>query len=262
VSARSSGAASALRSWWPSTHSPAAASAVAKATAAPGCRARSRSSSWPTYPEAPSTPTGTFALLFIAPEKYAALVGTQGPPLHGAKRSLPPFEPRVGPVRPPHLPARLAFHAHHVGGEVEAALEQARSHAVHVHGHLLLFELADLLDVEAARHDDFHVLEAFVVERLAHVPDEPRVDAGRLERPHLRDHRPVHKRLGGVDPHAVQALAEGARHLERGADAVVLEIDERDQAHAVGHVLGKLLRGEHRVAPVGRDDGVWHSADY
>src|SRR5437899_7436069 len=50
--------------------------------------------------------------------------------------------------------------------------------------------------------------------------------------------RLVHQRLGGVDAHAVQPLAEGTRHLERGADAVVLEIDERDQAHAVRHVLG------------------------
>src|SRR3989442_12254039 len=91
------------------------------------------------------------------------------------------FEARIGAVRPPHLAARLPFHPHDVGGEVEAALEQARSHTVHVHGHSLLLELADLLDVEAPRPDSLHGLESLAGQGPAPGPHEPRVGAGRLE---------------------------------------------------------------------------------
>src|SRR2546428_8499696 len=66
------------------------------------------------------------------------------------------FRSRIGAVRPPHLAARLPFHPHDVGGEVEAALEQARSHTVHVHGHSLLLELADLLDRKSTRLNSSH----------------------------------------------------------------------------------------------------------
>src|SRR2546422_5144488 len=45
---------------------------------------------------------------------------------------------------------------------------------------------SDLFDGEPARDDDPHVLEPRPVERLAHVPDELRVDARRLEGAHLR----------------------------------------------------------------------------
>src|SRR5213594_4741768 len=84
------------------------------------------------------------------------------------------LEARVRPVAPTHLRQRFPLDPDDVCGEVEAALEQARPHAVHVHRHLLLFELPDLVDGEAARDDDLHVLEAFPVERPAHVPDELR----------------------------------------------------------------------------------------
>src|SRR5690349_6860311 len=60
----------------PSCRSPAADSAVANATAVPGCRVRSRNSSWPTYPEAPSTPTGTRELIFIETEEYSLGIGS------------------------------------------------------------------------------------------------------------------------------------------------------------------------------------------
>src|SRR5207245_9772478 len=79
------------------------------------------------------------------------------------------------------------------------------------HRHLLLFELPDLFDSEAARDDDLHVLEPFPVERPAHVPDELRIDARRLEGAHLRNHRLVDERLRRVDPHAVEPLAQRAR---------------------------------------------------
>jgi hypothetical protein len=71
----------------------------------------------------------------------------------------------------------------------------------------------------------------------------------------------VHQRLGGVEPHAVEARAEGPRAGEAGADAVVLEIHEGDDAHALGHVLRELQRGADGVAVVRRDEGVGHGAD-
>src|SRR2546421_1218692 len=92
-----------------------------------------------------------------------------------AARSLHALEARVGPVAAAHLGARLALHPHHVGGEVEATLEQARADAVPVDGHVLLLELPDLLDRETARHYDLDVLEALPIEGAAHVPHEPRV---------------------------------------------------------------------------------------
>src|SRR2546426_8761907 len=58
-------------------------------------------------------------------------------------------------------------------------------------------------------------MEPLAVQRPPHVPDELRVHAGRLERTHLRNDRLVDQRLGGVDAHPVQPLAQRARHRER-----------------------------------------------
>src|SRR6266480_2453820 len=178
-----------------------------------------------------------------------------------APTSFDAFQAGVGPVAPTHLRERFPLDPHHVRGEVETTLEQARPHAVHVDRHLLLFELPDLFDGEPARNDDPHVLKPLPIERLAHVPDEPRVDPRRLEGAHLRNHRLVHQGLRRVDPYAIEPLAQRARHLERRPDAVVLEVDEGDETHAAVHELGELFRGEHGVAAVGGDERVRHRAD-
>src|SRR5438046_1881031 len=91
--------------------------------------------------------------------------------------------------------------------------------------------------------------------------NELRIDARRLEGAHLRNHRLVDERLRRVDPHAVEPLAQRARHLERRPDTVVLEVDEGDEAHVPVHELGELLRREHGVAAVGGDECVGHRAD-
>src|SRR6266705_6039083 len=86
----------------------------------------------------------------------------------GAQHTVPlhhPFKPRIGPVRPADLGTRLPFEHHDVGREIEPSLEQARAYAVRVDRHALLLELADLVDGEAAGHDDPHMLEAFRVQR-------------------------------------------------------------------------------------------------
>src|SRR5207244_1139159 len=80
------------------------------------------------------------------------------------------------------------------------------------------------LDGEATRNHDLNGLEPLPVERPAHVPDELRIDARRLEGAHLRNHRLVDERLRRVDPHAVEPLAQRARHLQRRPDTVVLEV--------------------------------------
>src|SRR5882672_12159327 len=115
-------------------------------------------------------------------------------PLHHA------FKPRIRPVRPPYFGAWLSLEHHDIGREIEPSLEQARAHAVHVHRHALLLELPDLVYGEAAGDDDPHVLEALGVQRAPDVPDELRIHAGRLERPHLRNDRLVHEGLRRVEP--------------------------------------------------------------
>src|SRR6266704_1211043 len=136
----------------------------------------------------------------------------------GAQHAAPlryPFQPRIRPVRPPHFGGRLPLEHHDVGREIEPSLEQARAYAVRVDRHALLLKLADLVDGEAAGHDDPHMLEAFRVQRAPDVPDELGIHAGRLERPHLWNDRLVHERLRRVEPDAVQPAAERARHGER-----------------------------------------------
>src|SRR6058998_1727382 len=82
-----------------------------------------------------------------------------------------PFQPRIRPVRSAHLGARLALKHHDIGREIEATLEQARTHAVRVYRHVLLLELPDLLNGEATRDDDLHLLEALSVQSATDVPD-------------------------------------------------------------------------------------------
>src|SRR5690349_13024650 len=89
--------------------------------------------------------------------------------------SLHPFESRIGPELPADFRAGLAVHAHHVGGEIEPPLKEARADAVHVHWHALFFELPDLLDAESAGDHDLHPVEPFTVEGFAHVADQLRI---------------------------------------------------------------------------------------
>ena len=122
-------------------------------------------------------------------------------------------------------------------------------------------KLADLLRGEPARHDDAHPLVAGRVERVAHLPDEPLVHAGRLEVAHLVEERAVDERLRRVEPHAPEPVAERVRDLERRAHRVVLEVDEHRDVHVGRRPLGELLRREHGVAAVRRDQRVRHRAD-
>src|SRR5258708_8241486 len=57
---------------------------------------------------------------------------------------LDPLQARIGTVTAAHFAARLPVHPYDVGREVEAPLEQARPHPVHVHRHVLPLDLADL----------------------------------------------------------------------------------------------------------------------
>src|SRR5947208_6752536 len=119
-----------------------------------------------------------------------------------------PFQPRIRPVCAPDLRARLSLEHDYVGGEIEPALKKARADAVGIDGNVLLLELADLLDREAAGHDDLDVAIALGVERAAHVADQLRIHAGRLERAHLGNDRFVHERLGGVEPQPIPEVSQ------------------------------------------------------
>src|SRR2546427_2654408 len=102
----------------------------------------------------------------------------------GAQHAAPlrnVFQPRIRPIRPPHLRARFSLAHDDIGREIEPTLEQARSHAVGVDGDVLLLELADLLHREATRDYDFDVSIACGIERAPDVPHQLRIHAGRLE---------------------------------------------------------------------------------
>ena len=65
----------------------------------------------------------------------------------------------------------------------------ARADAVGIHGHAILLERTDARHVEPARHHDLHVAESLGVQRVAHVPHERRIHAGRPEGAHEGLHR-------------------------------------------------------------------------
>ena len=105
------------------------------------------------------------------------------------------------------------------------------------------------------------MLEAVVVERVAHLAHEPLVHPRRLEVAQLLPERAVDEHLRRVEPHAPELRAERARNVERRLHGVVLEVDEHRDVHVVGGPLRELRRGEHGVAAVGRDQRVRHRAD-
>jgi len=117
------------------------------------------------------------------------------------------------------------------------------------------------VDGEAAGDHDLHVRVAGPVQRLADVAHQRRVHPGRLEAAHHRDDRGIDELLAGVESHAVQSGTQCLGQLERGANAVVLEIDQGDESGLIGHVLEVLAAGEHGVAPVGRDQPMRYRAD-
>src|SRR5439155_21283642 len=118
------------------------------------------------------------------------------------------FQSWIRSIRPAYLGARLPLEHHDVGREIEPSLEQARAYAVRVDRHALLLELADLVHGKAPGDDDPHVLEALGIQRAPDVPDELQINAGRLERPHLRNDRFVHEGPRRVEPDTVQPVAE------------------------------------------------------
>src|SRR6266511_3911935 len=69
---------------------------------------------------------------------------------------------------------------------------------------------------EATRDDHADVREALGVQRLADLPDQPRVDAGRDEIPHLTPERTVDHHAGGVQAHPPEPVPERSRAGQRG----------------------------------------------
>ena len=62
----------------------------------------------------------------------------------------------------------------------------------------------------------------------------------------------------GVQPNPIQPLTERVRHGERGPYGIVVEVDERDDPDRLGHASREGLGRSHRVASVGRNEGVRH----
>src|SRR5437870_6356188 len=101
------------------------------------------------------------------------------------------LEARVRPKPAADLRRRTAVRHDDVRGEVVRASNQRRADAVGVYGDVALLERVDLLGRESAGGNDPHALEAVAVERLAHLEDEPLVDAARIEVAHLVPERPI-----------------------------------------------------------------------
>src|SRR5205823_12149487 len=94
---------------------------------------------------------------------------------------LDELDARVGAEAPAHLGGGASVRHDDVGREVVLAADQGRTDAVGVDRNAAALELTDPLRVEATGSDDLHLLEPVPVERLPHLPDEPLVDAARLE---------------------------------------------------------------------------------
>src|SRR5712692_3666188 len=136
------------------------------------------------------------------------------------------LEPRILAVVPSHLRRRHPVRDHDVAREIVRAANERRADAVGVDRDALVLEFADLRLAEAAGRDDPHVRVARGVERVAHLPDEALVHAGRLEVAQLVEKRTVDERLRRVETHTPEAAAERIRHLERGPHRIVLEVDK------------------------------------
>ena len=160
-----------------------------------------------------------------------------------------------------HLGARPALELHHVGGEVGGAAQQAAAHTVGVDRHAGRLEARDALRIEAPAHHDAHLLETLGVEGPAHLAHELRRDADGAEAAHGRPERAVDHGLRRVEAHAPEALAQGARARQAGADAVVVEVDERDDVDARVVDVGEAADGLHGVAAARGDEGVRHRPD-
>ena len=162
-----------------------------------------------------------------------------------------------------NLGAGFAVGKHDVRSEVEIApvRDQRRTDTVGVYGNPRFPEEADLVHPESPRRDDAHGFEARVVESLANVVDKLWIDAPWVELAHLGDHAPVDQGSRGVQADAVKAGPQRTGNLQRGLDAVVLEVHEHDQLHRFGQMVHELGSRERGVATVGRDRRMGNRAD-
>src|SRR6266536_3748446 len=96
--------------------------------------------------------------------------------VHGQVDLLEPVRPAVAVA---DLCARPALAQDHVGRVVAVALEQGRAHRVGVDRHAGRLEGGDPLCGEAAGDDHADVPEPLGVQRVADLPDQSRVHAGR-----------------------------------------------------------------------------------
>ena len=97
------------------------------------------------------------------------------------------------------------------------------------------------------------MLEAFAIERAPDQVAELRIDAARIEVAHQRLQAHVDHRLRGIEAHTPEPVLERACHLERGPDAVILEVDQDHDVDVGIDMLGIFLCRDHAIAAVGGD---------
>src|SRR5439155_16969239 len=148
----------------------------------------------------------------------------------------------------------------HIRGEVVDPLKEGAAHAVGVDRYLLALEPLNLLDVEAAAGDDLHVFEPFPVQGAPYQGAELGVDPARVKVAHQLLDADVDHGLRRVQADSPEPVAQRARHLERGANAVVLPVDEDYKVDAGVDVFRVFLGRQDGVAVVGSDQRVRHGA--
>ena len=193
------------------------------------------------------------------------------------------------------MPGAADLDAHDVGGEIivgalfAAVREERRADPININRHAQLLEAADLAGIEAAGDDDRDIvtpgsrrLDPFrrqgparpgLVDRVAEKEDQPRRHAHvELFHAEWRDTHITHRRarIGAHAEEFVAARLVGAasvdqlavarehrvHHGERGADAVVVEIDQRDTRRLDRAGLGEGQHALDRVSEEGGDRRV------
>ena len=92
-------------------------------------------------------------------------------------------------------------------------------------------------------------LVALSIESAANIPHQLRINPGGLEAAHLLEQRTVHQHLAGIQPYAIEPIAQSAGHLERGPHAIVVEVDQADELHP-GSICSANFRVASTVSPL------------
>ena len=164
------------------------------------------------------------------------------------------FHVRIRVVFAASLSAVLAINLNNISSEVDVAVEEGGAYCVGVNRYAHFLKGSDTRSIEAAGNDDFYMVEAFSVQRSAHVAYQFLAYAGRLEGANLRPQALVDHAAGGVQTHACQLFAQLTRNSQRGVYAVIVEVNESDTRDGRVNIFIKGFCSSDSVAFIGSDE--------